>query len=96
MSGNDSDVTFPSPEYPRITIKVTINPWVSETLNKSEYAVLEFLLVGINVKTISDIQQRSIKTISSQKMSVYRKLSIISDMTLYRDLLERNAIVLSK
>lgn len=82
--------------YSRVTLELSISPWVSEVLSKNEYLVLEFLLIGINVKTISSIQRKNIKTISSQKMSIYRKLSIISDTTLYRDLLEQNAITLSR
>lgn len=96
MSGNESVTLMDSQRYPKVTLNVSISPWVADVLNKKEYMVLEFLLIGFNVKTISDIQRGNIKTISSRKMSIYRKLSIISDTTLYRDLLEQNAIVLSK
>lgn len=96
MSGNESVTVMDFQRYPKVTLNVSISPWVADVLNKKEYMVLEFLLIGFNVKTISDIQRGNIKTISSRKMSIYRKLSIISDTTLYRDLLEQNAIVLSK
>ncbi|AVH83716.1 LuxR C-terminal-related transcriptional regulator [Citrobacter sp. Ce006] len=96
MSGNESVTVLDSQRHPKVTLNVSISPWVADVLNKKEYMVLEFLLIGFNVKTISDIERGNIKTISSRKMSIYRKLSIISDTTLYRDLLEQNAIVLSK
>ncbi|GJL47032.1 TPA: hypothetical protein U2L65_001690 [Citrobacter farmeri] len=96
MSGNGSVIVMDSQRHPKTTLNVSISPWVATVLNKKEYIVLEFLLIGFNVKTISDIQRGNIKTISAQKMSIYRKLCIISDTTLYRDLLEQNAIVLSK
>lgn len=52
MSGNESVTVLDSQRHPKVTLNVSISPWVADVLNKKEYMVLEFLLIGFNVKTI--------------------------------------------
>ncbi|EEE9969087.1 hypothetical protein DJ253_17310 [Salmonella enterica subsp. enterica serovar Nigeria] len=62
------------------------------SLTKQELVVIRYLLRGMTLTDISVKTQKSIKTISSQKRSAYKKLAANSDIDLLRRLLELNII----
>lgn len=65
---------------------------VSLKLTKQELVVLSFLLKGVTASDISKRLNKSTKTVSAQKASLYRKLGVRNDLTLFRDL-ENKGIV---
>lgn len=58
-------------------------------LTSTEKQILEYLLQGYSITEISRIKHRTIKTVSTQKVCLYKKLNIKNDLTLFRDLMER-------
>ncbi|EDV9508665.1 response regulator transcription factor [Salmonella enterica subsp. enterica] len=62
------------------------------SLTKQEFVVIRYLLRGMTLTDISVKTKKSIKTISSQKRSAYKKLEANSDIDLLRRLLELNII----
>ncbi|BFT83977.1 hypothetical protein ACTZGH_22435 [Enterobacter ludwigii] len=75
---------------------VSLRPWLAEILTPGEYIVLGFLLNGKSLTAIASLRKRNVKTISTQKISLYRKLKIVNDLLLYKTLLERDAITLTQ
>jgi two-component system capsular synthesis response regulator RcsB len=53
-------------------------------LSVREMAVIRLLLSGSSVSAIADKLHRSVKTISTQKQSAFRKMGIASDAQLYQ------------
>lgn len=76
--------------------RANLRPWVAEVLTPGEMRVLKFLLTGKSLTAIAELKGRSIKTMSTQKIRLYRKLNIVSDLMLYKNLLEQNAITFTK
>lgn len=74
--------------------QVSISPWVAEVISPCEMKVLLALLAGESLSDIAVARSRSVKTMSTQKRRLYEKLKIESDMMLYKNLLEQNAIML--
>lgn len=74
--------------------QVNIRPWVAEILSPNEMRLLQSLLDGRSLTATATAWGRSIKTLSTRKIRLYDKLGIRNDMLLYKNLLERNAIVL--
>ncbi|HGX9037366.1 TPA: EAL domain-containing protein [Escherichia coli] len=58
-------------------------------LSEIEIELLSQLLKGYSVNEISKRRNRSIKTVSCQKMKLYKKLNVKSDLTLWRDVFLR-------
>ena len=54
-------------------------------LSEIEVSLLYQLLQGYSVNEISQKRNRSIKTVSCQKIKLYKKLGVKSDLTLWRD-----------
>ncbi|EHR8376614.1 helix-turn-helix transcriptional regulator [Escherichia coli] len=54
-------------------------------LSETEASLLCQLLQGYSVNEISKKRNRSIKTVSCQKIKLYKKLGVKSDLTLWRD-----------
>ncbi|CRX67105.1 unnamed protein product [Stenotrophomonas maltophilia] len=52
-------------------------------LSRNEREVLELLLEGLTVSEIALRRHRSIKTVSTQKVAVLRKLGLRSDVEIY-------------
>lgn len=59
------------------------------TLTFTELSILRMLMQGMSITEISRRRGRSGKTISCQKASLYRKLGIKNDITMWLDLLLR-------
>lgn len=57
-------------------------------LTPKEKEVIRLLLAGHDVMTIGRLKQRSVKTVSSQKLSAYKKLGVKGDITLFPDLIK--------
>lgn len=64
----------------------------SLNLTKQELVVLSYLLKGVTPSDISKKLNRSQKTISAQKISLYRKLKVRNDLTLFRDMENRGVL----
>lgn len=100
MSGTTGNVILPaaddgSSEQRRdVQYQVNLRPWVSEVLTTGECTLLEHLLTGKSLTVIAAAKGRDIRTMSTHKINLYRKLGITSDLTLYKNLLEQNAIML--
>ncbi|EAA3133797.1 LuxR C-terminal-related transcriptional regulator [Salmonella enterica] len=58
-------------------------------LTPAEKEVLRLLLAGYDMTTIGQLKSRSFKTVSTQKLSAYKKLGIRSDVALFPGLIER-------
>ncbi len=58
-------------------------------LSEIEESLLCQLLLGNSMVDISKRRNRSIKTVSCQKMKLYKKLEVKSDLTLWRDVFLR-------
>ncbi len=58
-------------------------------LSEIEESLLCQLLQGNSMVDISKRRNRSIKTVSCQKMKLYKKLEVKSDLTLWRDVFLR-------
>ncbi len=63
-------------------------------LSEIEVELLSQLLKGYSVNEISRQRNRSIKTVSCQKMKLYKKLNVKSDLTLWRDVFLRFKVYL--
>ncbi|EPO9567882.1 helix-turn-helix domain-containing protein [Escherichia coli] len=55
------------------------------SLSETEELLLHKLLQGYSMSDISKQRNRSIKTISCQKIKLYKKLGVKNDLTLWRD-----------
>ncbi|KEL36204.1 bacterial regulatory s, luxR family protein [Escherichia coli 5-172-05_S4_C1] len=62
------------------------------TLTPKEKEVIRLLLAGYDVMAIGRMKQRSVKTVSSQKLSAYKKLGVRGDITLFPDLIQRRGM----
>ncbi|AXC78784.1 spore gernimation protein GerE [Salmonella enterica] len=51
-------------------------------LTLSEKKVIYYIAAGLSVKSCSNLLDRNIKTISTQKRSAYRKMAITTDVEL--------------
>ncbi|HCM1915758.1 TPA: spore gernimation protein GerE [Salmonella enterica subsp. salamae serovar 28:r:e,n,z15] len=51
-------------------------------LTLSEQKVIYYIAAGLSVKSCSNLLDRNIKTISTQKRSAYRKMAITTDVEL--------------
>lgn len=51
-------------------------------LTLSEKKVIYYIAAGLSVKSCSNLLDRNIKTISTQKRSAYRKMTITTDVEL--------------
>ncbi len=60
--------------------------FLPDVLSEQERCILHFLLCGMNVTLIAKNQNKSVKTISTQKASIYKKLKIKKDITFWQDL----------
>ncbi|KAE9666525.1 EAL domain-containing protein [Escherichia coli] len=78
------------------TIKININLFEYDSivnielpylLSEIEGELLSLLLQGYSVNEISRRRNRSIKTVSCQKIKLYKKLDVKSDLTLWRDII---------
>ncbi|ELD0440779.1 EAL domain-containing protein [Escherichia coli] len=56
-------------------------------LTEKEVILLRMLMHGMEVSQISRLRSRSAKTISHQKLSLYKKLGIENDVSFWRDIL---------
>ncbi|HCZ4708629.1 TPA: response regulator transcription factor [Salmonella enterica subsp. enterica serovar Saintpaul str. CFSAN004144] len=65
-------------------------------LTSTELSILRMLVQGMNITEIARRRGRSVKTISTQKARLYRKLGIHDDLTLWLDLLFRYRLKLRK
>ncbi|HEB0458770.1 TPA: transcriptional regulator, partial [Escherichia coli] len=63
-----------------------INIELPYLLSEIEGSLLSLLLQGYSVNEISKQRKRSIKTISCQKIKLYKKLGVTNDLTLWRDI----------
>lgn len=63
------------------------------TLTPKEKEVIHLLLAGYDVMAIGRMKQRSVKTVSSQKLSAYKKLGVRGDITLFPDLIQRRGML---
>ncbi|EOJ9647286.1 response regulator transcription factor [Enterobacter roggenkampii] len=66
--------------------KKTINnniPFASNRLSVKEKTVMKYLQMGLNVTQIAERLNRSVKTISSQKMTAMRKLDLESNRDIF-------------
>ncbi|MVV97814.1 LuxR C-terminal-related transcriptional regulator [Escherichia coli] len=77
---------------PDYNAEVTLT--LPDVLTSTELSLLQMLLLGGNVSKIAQCRCRSIKTVSYQKLQIYRKLGIRNDLTLWPDLLLRYRAVL--
>ncbi|EGM2364015.1 helix-turn-helix domain-containing protein [Salmonella enterica] len=55
-------------------------------LTEKELILLRMLMQGMNLSDISQRRERSVKTISTQKRCLYKKLGIKSDITFWADI----------
>ncbi|MFJ7313541.1 LuxR C-terminal-related transcriptional regulator [Pseudomonas sp. NPDC098747] len=55
-------------------------------LSRREREVLSLCISGLTVTRIAEISERSLKTVSTQKLAAYRKLGVKNDMDLFRRL----------
>lgn len=55
-------------------------------LSRREREVLSLSISGLTVTRIAEISERSLKTVSTQKLAAYRKLGLKNDMELFRTL----------
>ncbi|MEH4929613.1 hypothetical protein [Enterobacter cloacae] len=102
MSISHRNVTLSVASHPdrlngdnRIAFQIIIYPWVKNKITPAENLILGALLKGDALVDIAVRRNRDIRTISTQKKTLYRKLKICSDTTLYRDLLSQNAIFMT-
>ncbi|WP_416057569.1 LuxR C-terminal-related transcriptional regulator [Stenotrophomonas maltophilia] len=58
-------------------------PPAREPLSRNEREVLQLLLEGLTVSEIAQCRHRSIKTVSTQKVSALRKLGLRNDAEIY-------------
>ncbi|MCZ8781143.1 LuxR C-terminal-related transcriptional regulator [Escherichia albertii] len=65
---------------------ITVHIWVCSSLTEAECQVFELLVKGHSVSRISKNRFRSVKTVSTQKHQIYKKLGIRSDITFWLDL----------
>ena len=56
------------------------------SLSQREREVLRLCISGLTVTRIAEISDRSLKTVSTQKLAAYRKLGLKNDMDLFRRL----------
>ncbi|MBH5326261.1 helix-turn-helix transcriptional regulator [Salmonella enterica] len=75
---------------------VDITLILPDTLTPAELSLLRMLVQGMSVSEIAQMRDRSVKTISSQKAKLYRKLGIRNDLVLWLDLLLRYRVVLAE
>ncbi|HAX9857843.1 TPA: hypothetical protein U0S22_004837 [Escherichia coli] len=61
----------------------------ASTLTPKEKDVIRLLLTGHDVTMVSRLKQRSVKTVSTQKQSAYKKLGVKCDVALYPVLIKR-------
>lgn len=59
------------------------------TLTTKEKEVISLLLAGHDVTSIGRLKKRSVKTVSAQKRSAYKKLGVKSDISLFPGLIKR-------
>lgn len=77
-------VTVLLPEYNiEVCLPIKIN------LTVAEMVILELLLQGKDVSEIATYRQKSPKTISSQKLQLYKKIGIKNDITFWREVILR-------
>lgn len=65
-------------------IRVRMSPSVK--LTRLEQELLQWLLEGKTVTDIATQRHRCVKTVSTQKYRLYKKLGIKNDLTLWRDI----------
>lgn len=58
-------------------------------LTPKEKEVVRLLLSGYDVMTICRMKQRSVKTVSTQKVSAYKKLGVRSDVSLFQVMMKQ-------
>ncbi|OSK88086.1 helix-turn-helix domain-containing protein [Escherichia coli] len=61
----------------------------SGRLTRKEKEIIRLLLAGYDAMTVSILTERSVKTVSTQKLSAYKKLGVKSDLTLFPVLIKR-------
>lgn len=61
-------------------------------LTLSEKKVIYYVAAGLSVKSCSNLLDRNIKTISTQKRSAYKKMSITTDVELIHLMLNEFSI----
>ncbi|ECC3555056.1 DNA-binding response regulator [Salmonella enterica subsp. salamae] len=59
------------------------------SLTPREKDIVALLLAGYRVTTISRMKHRSVKTVSAQKASAYKKLGVRGDIGLFPGLIKR-------
>ncbi|EMA4114018.1 helix-turn-helix transcriptional regulator [Escherichia coli] len=72
-------------QYEHFRLQVDLS---GSRLTAKEKDVIGLLLAGHSVKAISIMRNRSLKTVSSQKQSAYKKLGVRSDIGLFLGLLK--------
>lgn len=63
-------------------------------ISPTEFKVISLLLEGYNSRQIADICSRSIKTISTQKRSAFRRMGIRNDASLLSTLLLHDIVTI--
>ncbi|CAD5780864.1 helix-turn-helix domain-containing protein [Escherichia coli O120:H1] len=77
-------ITVLLPEY-----NIEVNLLIKINLTVTEMLLLEFLLQGKDVSEIAACRQKSPKTISSQKLQLYKKLGVKNDIVFWREVVLR-------
>ncbi len=63
-------------------------------ISPTEFKIITLLLKGYNNRQIADICSRSVKTISTQKRSAFKRMAIKNDATLLSTLLLRGNVTI--
>lgn len=83
-------ITVVIPEY-RLRVCLLIR----ENLTIAEEVILILLLQGKNVSEIATHRRRSPKTISAQKLQLYKKLGVKNDLMFWREVVFRYKAIVS-
>ncbi|EPR5618056.1 helix-turn-helix transcriptional regulator [Escherichia coli] len=70
-----------------IEYDVIVHIWIYTPLTKIECSIFELLVKGYNIAHMAQYRNRSIKTVSSQKHQLYKKLGIRNDVTFWIDII---------
>ncbi|EHR6806602.1 MULTISPECIES: LuxR C-terminal-related transcriptional regulator [Enterobacteriaceae] len=73
-------------KYEYLSLSVNLS---GSMLTPKEKEVVRLLLAGFEMMAIARMKQRSVKTVSAQKLSAYKKLGVNTDVTLYPDLIKK-------
>ncbi|WP_064768347.1 LuxR C-terminal-related transcriptional regulator [Escherichia coli] len=66
---------------------VIVHIWIYTPLTKVECDVFELLVKGYKIANVAQYRARSLKTVSSQKHQVYKKLGFRNDVTFWIDII---------